>query len=330
MANNKEWVSEEKWKIYLRKMYKQSWEREEKWKQIYSHTKNISYCILHSLLPHTQKYCQLFIIMTLYHPLCYRGMCYIVCYSGKNVITFIIFFFLLAVVPHICVCIWWCTFICGRVKGLKCKKNKKNKKRERNSQERKVFVDVIYFRRGGGYGFQVLFYFICWNCELLFILYSALFMKKYKFTKHNFLYPVGDFLFIIYCIKVELLNKWTNSSRHFLLPFHHVVLKLALFYSKDEALESEWNKKHKHSKKKWFYIKYLFIEPSHRMWWKHFKIYINTFIIHCLVRHKNKGQTTTTARKNHGQFSRWSLGSFFKKNYKTLNIFATFLSYFKL
>lgn len=240
------------------------------------------------------------------------------------------FFFLLAVVPHICVCIWWCTFICGRVKGLKCKKNKKNKKRERNSQERKVFVDVIYFRRGGGYGFQVLFYFICWNCELLFILYSALFMKKYKFTKHNFLYPVGDFLFIIYCIKVELLNKWTNSSRHFLLPFHHVVLKLALFYSKDEALESEWNKKHKHSKRKWFYIKYLFIEPSHRMWWKHFKIYINTFIIHCLVRHKNKGQTTTTARKNHGQFSRWSLGSFFKKNYKTLNIFATFLSYFKL
>lgn len=240
------------------------------------------------------------------------------------------FFFLLAVVPHICVCIWWCTFICGRVKGLKCKKNKKNKKRERNSQERKVFVDVIYFRRGGGYGFQVLFYFICWNCELLFILYSALFMKKYKFTKHNFLYPVGDFLFIIYCIKVELLNKWTNSSRHFLLPFHHVVLKLALFYSKDEALESEWNKKHKHSKRKWFYIKYLFIEPSHRMWWKHFKIYINIFIIHCLVRHKNKGQTTTTARKNHGQFSRWSLGSFFKKNYKTLNIFATFLSYFKL
>lgn len=47
MANNKEWVSEEKWKIYLRKMYKQSWERRKMKTNLFPYKE---YFILHIAL----------------------------------------------------------------------------------------------------------------------------------------------------------------------------------------------------------------------------------------------------------------------------------------
>lgn len=180
-------MSEEKWKIYSRKMYKT--ERRKMKTNLFSYKE---YFILHialssshtKVLPTLYYYDSISSLMlswNVLHRVLFRQKCHYVYHF--------LFLFFPAVVPHMC--IRWCTFICGRVKGLKCKKKKKRK----TAKKRKVFVDVIYFRRGGGYGSKC--YFICWNCELLFILYSALFMKKYKFTKHNFLYRVGDF-FLLY------------------------------------------------------------------------------------------------------------------------------------
>jgi hypothetical protein len=86
----------------------------------------------------------------------------------------------------------------------------------KKAKEEKVFVDVIYFRRGGGYGFQVLFYMLKqWGA--LFMFFGALFMKKYKIHKTQFLYRRRFFFYYI-LHKSGIIKQMNQFLMTF--PFH--------------------------------------------------------------------------------------------------------------
>lgn len=231
MANNKEWVSEwvKKSEKYTRgKCTKQ---REEKWKQIYFHTKNISYCILHSL-PHTQKYCQLFIIMTLYHPLCYRGMCYIVCYSGKNVITFIISCSSSSP-PSFLICAYDDVHLyVGEWRGW----NVRRKRREKQPRKEKFSSTSFIFGVAAAMDPSVILYAETVSCSLFFIVH---YLWKSINSQNTIFYIELEISFYYILHKSGIIKQMNQFFTTFPPSFHHVALKLALFYSKDEALESE-------------------------------------------------------------------------------------------
>lgn len=236
----------------------------------------------------------LYYIFSIHVYICYKGMCYIVCNSGKNVITFIIPFFLYS--PHV-----HDDVHSGERRGWSARRLKRNK-----PKKKKFSSTSFIFGVAAATGSKC--YFIWWNCEELSLCVSVHYLWKkesIKFTKHNF-YIVEDFSFIIYCTKVELLSKWTNFSWHFLstsfsLAFYHISPKLHYFIQKANSSERERAStsgeiKRINTVKGSDFILNIFLLNRHMKCGENSLKYTLTHLLFIVLRDiKNKGRTTWTS-----------------------------------
>lgn len=106
------------------------------------------------------------------------------------------------------VCAWWCTHSERKIEGVEVQGKKKAKKKKFSSTS---FIFGVAAATGSKC------YFICWNCELLFMSFGALFMKKYKIHKTQFLYRRRFFFYYI-LHKSGIIKQMNQFLMTF--PFH--------------------------------------------------------------------------------------------------------------